>query len=78
MSFSQPYRWRTRIRRNLSWFLIDLGVAGKGEDCESAGGQHEWYNHDDANSACYHCKVIKPGRLWESAQLSKGDGGINK
>jgi hypothetical protein len=37
----------------------------KGEDCESRGAQHRWYNHDNENSACYYCKVIRPGQLWE-------------
>jgi hypothetical protein len=45
-------------------FLIDLGVAAKGKDCEAAGGQHEWYNEDNKNSACYHCEVVGPGQLW--------------
>jgi hypothetical protein len=61
-----PYRWRTALRRRLPWFLIDLGVAPKGRDCEKAGGRHEWYNHDDVDSACYHCRVVRPGRLWEA------------
>jgi hypothetical protein len=53
------------LRRYLPWFLIDAGIAGKGHDCEAAGGSHYWYNKDDTNSACYHCKTTKPGRLWE-------------
>ena len=53
------------IRGLLPWILIDLGVCDKGKDCESAGGSHSWYNHDDKTSACYHCKVTRPGRLWE-------------
>ena len=61
----RPYRWRTWLRARLPWFLINLGCAGKGEDCEKAGGAHEWYNQDHENSACYHCKVVRPGRLWE-------------
>jgi hypothetical protein len=55
-----PYRWRTRLRRHLPWWLINLGVADKGEDCEAVGGQHHWYNIDGSSSGCYHCKVI-PG-----------------
>ena len=50
----------------MPWFLIDLGVADKGQDCEAAGGWHEWYNLDGENSGCYHCKVVRPGRLWET------------
>jgi len=62
-----PYRWRTAVRRHLPWFLIDFGVAGKGPDCEAAGGSHSWYNMDDKSSGCYHCKVVRAGRLWEQA-----------
>lgn len=61
-----PYRWRTAIRQRLPWFLIDLGIACKGKDCEAAGGSHAWYNIDDERSGCYHCNVIRAGRLWTS------------
>lgn len=61
-----PFRWRTRLRRHLPWFLIDLGVASKGDDCERHGGAHQWYNADDVSSRCYHCLVRKPGQLWKS------------
>lgn len=48
------YRWRTRLRRVLPWFLVDRGIARKGpEDC----GRHEWYNHDGLVARCYHCRV---------------------
>jgi hypothetical protein len=62
-----PFRWRTSVRRYLPWFLIDLGVAAKGTDCQASGGDHEWYNQDDSNSACYHCEVVRLGQLWEAA-----------
>lgn len=65
-----PYRWRTRLRRHLPWFLIDLGLAAKGPDCEAAGGEHDWYNADNVHSACYHCAVIRAGQLWRLG----GDG----
>jgi hypothetical protein len=58
-----PYRWRTWIRTRLPWFLIDLGIAGKGPDWEAVGGWHHWYNIDDSASGCYHCEVIRPGRV---------------
>lgn len=46
------YRWRTRIRRHLPWFLIDRGWAAKGSaDC----GDHRWYNADGVVEHCYHC-----------------------
>lgn len=48
------YRWRTRARRRLPWFVIDLGLAAKGHrDC----GNHEWYNADGLMDRCYHCEV---------------------
>jgi hypothetical protein len=59
-----PYRWRTWIRAHLPWFLIDLGIARKGHDCEAVGGWHHWYHVDDSSSGCHHCEVVRPGRLW--------------
>ena len=48
------YRWRTRVRRYLPWFLINLGVAAKGKyDC----GSHDYYNAADDIDRCYHCEV---------------------
>jgi hypothetical protein len=48
------YRWRTALRSKLPWILVNRGVAAKGrKDC----GEHEWYNHDDAEDHCYHCTV---------------------
>jgi hypothetical protein len=60
-----PFRLRTSIRRQLPWFLINLGLAAKGKDCEAEGGMHEWYNRDGKSSGCYHCEVIREGNLWE-------------
>lgn len=59
-----PYRWRTWIRTQLPYFLIELGLAAKGEDCDAVGGDHRWYNIDNASSGCYHCGVVRSGRLW--------------
>jgi hypothetical protein len=59
-----PFRWRTWIRTHLPWFPIDLGVAGKGRDCEAVGGWHHWYNIDNESSGCYHREVARPGQLW--------------
>jgi hypothetical protein len=50
----------------LPWFLIDLGIADKGKDCESVGARHHWYNAGEESSGCYHCKVIREGRLWQA------------
>lgn len=62
-----PYCFRTWLRCHLPWFLIDLGVAEKGEDCEKVGGQHHWYNQDGEKSACYHCKITRQGQLWRES-----------
>ncbi len=59
-----PYRWRTWLRCHLPWFLINLGIAAKAQDCESVGAQHWWYKSGNENSACYHCEVVRPGQLW--------------
>ncbi|MFI6761072.1 hypothetical protein ACIBF5_18240 [Micromonospora sp. NPDC050417] len=46
------FRWRTKIRTSLPWFLVNRGLAGKGTaDC----GDHEWYNADGEVECCYHC-----------------------
>jgi hypothetical protein len=60
-----PYEWRTKLRQRLPWFLINLGVAAKGDDCEAVGAEHHSYNVDGTQSACYHCRVVRSGRLWE-------------
>lgn len=60
-----PYRKRTLLRSYLPWFLIDLGVAAKGKDCEEKNGKHEWYNIDGKFSGCYHCDVEKEGQHWK-------------
>ena len=62
---TNPYEWRRRWRRRLPWFLIDLGIAAKGKDCEAVGAKHLWYNRDNENSGCYYCEIVRPGRLWE-------------
>ncbi len=52
MAGTGRYRWRTRVRRHLPWFLVDRGFLGKGpRDC----GAHEWFNHDGRVARCYHC-----------------------
>jgi hypothetical protein len=66
LDLGHPYRWRTWFRGHLPWFLINLGVAAKAQDCETVGARHRWYNADDVNSACYHCKIVRTGQLWRS------------
>ena len=60
-----PYALRTWLRSHLPWFVINLGIAAKAEDCERVGGRHYWYNIDDKNSGCYHCRDTKSGQLWK-------------
>ena len=67
-----PYAWRTWWRVRLPWFLIRLGVAGKGEDCASVGAWHRHYNRDGETSGCYHCHVVKNGRLWKHGVAWRG------
>ena len=59
-----PYAWRTWLRGRLPWFLIELGIANKAQDCGAVGAPHDWYNMDDQTSRCYHCRVIGEGQLW--------------
>jgi hypothetical protein len=61
-----PYEWRLLIRQKLSWFLIDLGFAAKGKNCEIVGANHDWYNKGNNFSACYYCKIEKEGELWKT------------
>ena len=63
-----PYAFRTWLRRHLPWFLIDLGIANKGSDCEVVGGWDRWYNIDGKRSGCYHCRIEREGKLWEIAE----------
>ena len=63
-----PYAFRTWLRMHIPWFLIDLGVAHKGKDCEEVGGWHHWYNIDGKRSGCYHCLTEREGELWKSAE----------
>ena len=64
VDFRPPYPWRTWIRQRLPWFLIDLGLADKGKECDAVAGQHHWYNQDDEYGGCYYCHVVRPGQLW--------------
>ena len=62
--FGGPYRMRTTVRGILPWFIINLGIADKGENCEKVGEKHEWYNKNNETSACYHCREEKEGKHW--------------
>ena len=66
--WNHPYSWRTNLRcvlpRPVSWWVA------KGKDCEQAGANHIWYNQDNISSACYHCHVIRPGKLWGTESLA--------
>jgi len=60
-----PYKWRTIVRCYLPWFLIDLGFADKGINCEDVDAEHYWYNIDNKTNGCYYCKKIEKGQLWK-------------
>jgi len=62
-SWRHPYGWRTNLRTLMP--VVISGWIDKGEDCESCGGQHHWYNQDDEHSACYYCKIVRLGQLWK-------------
>ncbi len=64
---AHPYYRRTWWRSRLPWFLINLGIVHKGQNCETVGGKHIWYNRDGKMSACYHCKVVREDQLWKEA-----------
>lgn len=59
-----PYWFRTFVRSHLPYFLINLGLAGKGYECEKKR-EHEWYNQENQKSACFHCEVERNGNLWK-------------
>lgn len=65
LRYPHPYRRRTFWRVLLPQPLCRL--IDKGEDCQSVGADHDWYNIDGETSGCYHCKVVRPGRLWEES-----------
>jgi hypothetical protein len=66
------YRWRTRLRRHLPWFLVNRGIAGKGAgDC----GAHEWYNYDGVIARCYHCEAgVRPWQVDSLRGRTSADG----
>ena len=37
------------------------------EDCEAVGKPHRLFNLDDISSACYDCRVVRPGQLWRKS-----------
>jgi hypothetical protein len=37
----------------------------KVDSCEARGWTHVWYNQGDTHSACYNCREVREGRLWE-------------
>lgn len=65
MGTKHPYENRLWWRERLPWFIIDLGFAAKGKDCESVKAQHDWYNIDNKSSGCYYCQVVVEGQKWK-------------
>lgn len=59
-----PYEWRLWLRTKLPWFLINLGFADKGNDCQNVNAQHKWYNINNESSGCYYCKIVVDGKKW--------------
>ncbi|HEV2745782.1 MAG TPA: hypothetical protein VGW34_00610 [Allosphingosinicella sp.] len=59
-----PHAVRTWVRGRLPWFLIDLGLANFGADCESLDAQHNWCNIDNVHSRCIFCGPEREGQLW--------------
>jgi hypothetical protein len=59
-----PYRYRIWWRARLPWFLINLGIADKGKDCEIVNAEHSWYNIDNETSGCYYCRKTANGKKW--------------
>ena len=58
MKKKHPYELRKQIRSKLPWFLIDLGIAGKGKNCEKLNADHDQYKIDGETNGCYYCKQI--------------------
>lgn len=61
----RPFAIRHWLRGHMPMWVINLGIFGKGDDCEKRGGQHSWYNKGEGWSGCYYCRVVREGRLWE-------------
>ena len=66
MKTKHPYELRKTIRQKLPWFLINLGIAKKGKNCELVNAKHLWYNMDNYKSGCYFCKEIKTETKWSN------------
>ncbi|NUY82736.1 hypothetical protein HUK80_17670 [Flavobacterium sp. MAH-1] len=64
MNKKHPFEKRLWWRTRLPWFLINLGIAGKGKDCELLNAAHKWYNADGINSGCYYCKKTTQQIKW--------------
>ncbi len=60
-----PYESRLKWRLRLPWFLINLGFAAKGKDCDLVNAKHKWYNIDGINSGCYYCKKTTQEIKWK-------------
>jgi len=50
-----PYELRKQIRSILPWFLINMGIAAKGKDCEKVNAEHSFYNINGISNGCYYC-----------------------
>jgi hypothetical protein len=70
--WKEPYRWRTNLRILLPTPFGRL--LEKGADCESRGAEHDWYNHNDETSHCYHCQIERAGQLWRKSPADPAPG----
>jgi len=60
-----PHALRTWVRSRLPFFLLRMGAAGFGRDCESIGAIHNWHNLDNVRSRCIFCGQEREGQLWQ-------------
>ena len=56
MKNRHPYEFRKKLRSILPWFLIDMGIASKGENCENVNAEHSFYNINGKSNGCYYCE----------------------
>jgi hypothetical protein len=56
----------------LPWWVINLGVMDKSDDCEAVDTNHHWYNIDWSSSGCYHLQSYPAGAaLVERGRVNK-------
>ena len=78
LEYEHPYRrrtfWRVLLPRPFCWWV------NKGEDCESVGAEHHWYNVDVSVAPAITVKSSVPGGCGKdelSAGLNRSGGRRN-